>query len=243
MMSDIIPFRRNGDIIVLLPLLKRLAEQRKAPVPMVVAPECRSLLEGVSYVEAVDENAPAPQNGAIHAGVFHRGLVPTTVPNGFAELAWHRLGHKWDATLPLVFDRRDKRREARLAKYVFRTDKPKLLLKLKGNSSPLEDADTWERRFLATFCDQAEVVCLDRFKADRIYDLIGLMDRAACMVTVDTSTLWLAHASKCPTIALAHPLDCRASPARGNCLLRVRYPDAEAAWPEIEKRITEQIKP
>lgn len=230
-----LPFRRNGDIIILLPLLKRLADERKAPIKLVVTDDMLPLLEGVSYVEAVTDAKDAGE--AVNASVFIRGMIPTTLPNNYAELAWHRIGYKWDGALPLVFDRRNKRREGQIARHVLRTDRPALLLKLEGSSSPLPDAAVIRDRITERFNGSYEVVNLDTIRATRLYDLIGLMDRASCMVTVDTCTLWLASASKCPVIALVHPQDYRSSPARGNCLLRVRYPEIAERWQEIVQSI------
>lgn len=222
------PLRRNGDIIVLLPLMQRLVLQGADPVRMFVTEEMLPLLEGVSYVAPVTDAAMA--GGAVGSAIFHRGLIPTTLPNNFAELAWHRLGHKWDVTAPLVFDRRDLQREARQAEVIFETTKPKLLLKLHGVSSPLAGADAVLARFQREFGEIAEIVVLDDIHLERIYDMIGLMDRAACLVTVDTVSLWLAHASQCPNIALVHPNAYRMSPPRGNCLTRISYADIDHEW-------------
>lgn len=231
--------RRNGDIIILLPLMQKIAAKAGKPVRMLVTQDMLPLLEGVSYVEPVTDTAKA--NGAVDAKVFVRGLIPTTLPNNYAELAWHRLGHKWDAGLPLVFDKRDKRREGRLARSALKTDSPALLLKLEGGSSPLPNAGVIRDRITERFKGSFEVVNLDAIRAERLYDLIGLMDRASCMVTVDTCTLWLAHASPVPVIALVHPMDYRSSPARGNCIGRIRYEDVEKKWPIMERLIAERL--
>lgn len=233
-----LPLRRNGDIIALLPLMKLMADKNKAPTKMFVAKEMLPLLEGVSYVAPVTEAAEA---GEVQAAIFHRGLIPTTLPNNFAELAWHRLGHKFDAAAPLEFDRRDLQRESALAKALFKTKKPKLLLKLHGVSSPLDGAEAVLAGFQSEFGKTAEIVVLDDLKLDWIYDMIGLMDRAACLVTVDTVSLWLAHASKCPHVALVHPNEYRSSPTRGNCLLRVFYPEMKGRWPDIVEAINGTI--
>jgi hypothetical protein len=73
-------------------------------------------------------------------------------------------------------------------------------------------------------------------KAERFYDLIGLMEKAVCLVTVDSGPLHLAQAvPTLPVIALITDQISRwhGSPARPNHVLRIRYSEFEARKGEI----------
>lgn len=245
--ADVVSLRRAGDIIVLLPLLRHAAETHRRAIRLVVHREFVPLLDGVSYAEAVpwdgdweDPLAAARQFRARNAQVFGRGLQPDMARGNFAKLAWKALGYGWNRYWPLVFDRRNHAREERLAASVFKTSRPKILVKLHGNSSPFPFREQVEER-LAQEIPEAELVWLDKIRADRLYDLLGLMDRASALLTVDTVTLWLAHASSVPMIQLVNDTAFGASPPRGHCLLRVPYRHALSRWPEIVRLLKRSL--
>lgn len=242
--ADVVSLRRAGDIIILLPLLRMLSLKNQRPVRLVVHKDFVDLLDGVSYIDPVawdgdweDPITAAKHFNARNAQVFGKGLRPDTMRHNFAKLAWAQLGFKWNRYTPLVFDRRNLDREADLAAKVFQTDKPKILVKLEGHSSPFGERSFVAERLKMDFGQQAELVWLDSIRAERVYDLLGLMDRAACMVTMDTVTLWLSHASKCPSIQFVNNGSFGASPVRGNCLLRTAYSTVPSRWNEIREII------
>lgn len=229
--ADVVSLRRNGDIVSLLPLLKRMAEGLGRPVRLGVNREYAALLDGTSYVKAVpwdgdmeDPLAAAETLNAVNAQVFCKRLYPDMKRGNFVKQAWLMLGHRWDRYAPLVFDQRDLTREAVLAGRTFwQKRKPAILVKMHGHSSPFGEGKTVWAMLNGTFAEKAELVDLDSVKADRVFDLLGLLDRAACLVTVDTVTTHLAQGSKCPTIQLTNDSNFGASPARGNCIYRARY--------------------
>ena len=79
---------------------------------------------------------------------------------------------------------------------------------------------------------RVKFVDLDNVKAERIYDLVGLMDAAVGMVTVDTSTLHLAAASCRPYVALTVG-GWNTSVPKGNCALRMDYGEVLGRVEEI----------
>jgi len=246
--ADVVSLRRAGDIIILLPLLQVLSCRERRKIRLVVHEDFVPLLESVSYVEPVawhgnwEEPLEAARlHGATNAQVFGKGLTPDTMLGNFAKLAWASLGYKWNRYAPLVLDQRNFARERKLVKNAFKTDRPKILVKLHGNSSPCGEQKFIAESIRAEFHDIAEIVWLDEVRAERVFDLVGLMDRASCMVTVDTATLWLAHASKCPIIQLVNNSPFGASPPRGNCLLRVPYSQTPSRWQEISRVIRSTI--
>jgi len=79
-------------------------------------------------------------------------------------------------------------------------------------------------------------VDIGRIKAHRIYDLLGLYDRALCVITGDTSTLHLASCSRVPLIALLADGGA-GSIVKGNEVLRLRYHEVGSRRQEIRTAI------
>jgi hypothetical protein len=236
--ADFVSLRRNGDIICILPLMRELARRFRRKVRIVVHEDYAPILEGVSYIDAVvwkgnfDDPLPvASAFKAVNLQVYGKGL-PQNNRQNFAKLSWDKAGYPFKRHLPLVFDRRNFRREKKLAKSVFHTGNPKILLNFLSYSSPFKHG-----RFLAMafthLLPECEVIDLSKVKAERVYDVIGLMDRASCLITVDTSTLWLCHASHVPTIQLVNGSHWGSSPPRGNVLFRLPYSQAMSSWKMI----------
>ena len=136
---------------------------------------------------------------------------------------------------PLIFDKRNLQRESLLRAKVFKTNKPKFLVNCNpGGTSPFRLGNL----VLAMVQDLGmEVIDLSRFHANYIYDLIGLYDFSAGMITTDTATLHLATASDIPYIALINNGGAGSVP-RGNCVLTVRYAD----FNKQRKQIVEAVK-
>lgn len=248
--ADVVSLRRNGDIICLLPALHGMSLSMRRPVRLVVHNDFVPLLDGVSYVEPVpwhgsweEPLTAAAKHRACNAQVFGQGLAPDTFRENFAMLAWKKVGIEWNRHHPLEFDQRDLHREAGLASAVFKTGKPKILLKLHGYSSPFPHEQMVREMLSVHFSDKAEVVDLDKVKAHRIYDLIGLMDRAACLVSVDTCALWLAHASKVPLVGFVNGTGFAASPPRGNQILRMDYREVPSRMTQILAVMENTLEP
>jgi len=246
--ADVVQLRRNGDIICILPLLHRVSGEIGRPIRLVVAKEYVDLLDGVSYVEPVrwDGDWEDPLAAARHFGAenaqaygFRSGIHYNPKDGHFAEVCWRKLGYAFDDNAPLILDRRSPAREATLAASVFKTSKPRILVNLIGHSSPLSQSDI---NFIMTglmrqFGQSCEIIDLKNVWADRLYDLIGLMDRSNILVTADTATLWLAHASR-----IANVLISRGSPKRGNCKLWILYHQIKQRWPEISMAIRASLR-
>ncbi len=243
--------RRAGDIMALLPLLRAVHEQG-THVRLVVSKDFLPFLEGVSYVEPLgwdgdweDSVAACNHYGAWNAQVFSKGVTMTAeeAKSSFAKIPWGRIGYTYNRYLPLVIDRRDSDRENALRKSLLKTALPRILVNLTGLSSPFPHAEVVRKKLAARYDGKAELVWLDTVKADRFYDLLGVMDHAACLVTVDTGTLWLAGASNIPVIAFTNGAGNLASPARGNTILRLPYSDALGRWEHVERLLDVVVTP
>lgn len=154
-------------------------------------------------------------------------LDATQHPN-YAASMWHECGFRFDDAirLPLVFDRRCDSREAELFAFLNseRRKQPMLLIHLGGESSAF--AFTPEiLNVIHKFPTGFQFIYLDALKAHRIYDLLGLYDRAVGLITTDTATLHLAPASKIPYVAFTND-GWQGSIPRGNCVLNIKYSQA-----------------
>jgi hypothetical protein len=144
---------------------------------------------------------------------------------------WDRAGFTREEmkTLPLVFDRRDYQRELVLYHQVKdRKNLPLLLINFNGQSSPFAAVpevmgviNRFRRRF--------QIVDLGLIRAEKIFDLLGLYDRAVGLVTIDTSTLHLAPATRIPYFAYTVG-GWNSSVPKRNCQCEVKY--TEAGKPE-----------
>lgn len=242
--ADVVSLRRNGDIIALLPLLGKLTEKKGSPIRLVVHRDFMPLLEGTSAVEAVqwdgeweDPLGAAKKFHATNAQVFGKGIPPRRAPANFVTEAWKILGYEWNRYLPMPFDGRDAEREQRLSSSAFKSDKPKILVKLHGFSSPFPHAEFVTSMLKREFDGVAELVWLDNIKAERFYDMIGLMDGAACMVSVDTAMLHINRGHRIPTVSLINGSPWGSTPRCGNVVCRVSYAHVQAKWPLVSEAI------
>ena len=236
---------RFGDIILLLPALKYLADMDGVPPRLIVSHEYASVLEGVSYVEVV----PLPVHwwsGMTYARKFadHHfggatvlqcyagewGINLSQWPN-FMTSMWDRTGVPVDMmhTLPLVFDRRQRGREAMIIPKS--NGKPYIIVSHKGVSSPFSHgleliASLKHLQHVAPVIDVSEMI------APRIFDMLGVMDRALGMVTIDSANLHLAYGCERPFVAITLDGWCGSIP-RGNCSLEVKYSQFRQRLPEI----------
>jgi hypothetical protein len=160
------------------------------------------------------------------------GVNINTHPD-FATSMWRRAGFTREEmlTLPLVFDRRNKDREEELCKKHIYGNKPLLLYNFTGVSSPFGYVPE-VMRLMRDY--QADFFMLDlgMVRCARIYDLLGLYDRAVGLITIDSATMHLAPASKVPTIWLTVPGWGKSTP-RGNVALHVQYDQTPKRLEEI----------
>jgi hypothetical protein len=148
---------------------------------------------------------------------------------------WKELGFLREFKNPdfqLVFDRRNLAREAALYEKL-KSDKPMLLVQVTaGVSSPFP----FGVKLLAMIreqCPQFNIVDLASLKCERIYDTIGLMDRAVGLVTCDSAMAHMSAASKVKTLAITNPVPWAGSSLRCNCVFKWNYTEAGSNPGEI----------
>lgn len=148
---------------------------------------------------------------------------------------WWRCGFSKEEmmTLPLVFDKRKPDREEVLAAPFVKSGKPLLLYNFTGHSSPFAPFPE-VMKVISKHSNRFKFVDLGRITAYRIYDLLGLFDRAVGMVTIDTATLHLAPASKLPYFAYIVNGWSQSVP-KGNVVGRAYYSEAVGKLAELDK--------
>lgn len=188
---------------------------------------------------------PDETNGSLVLRVHGRDWsVDQTKWADFMTSMYERFGFTRDEmmTLPLIFDKRDSARESQLVKtFTANNKKPLLLLNFTGEASPFPLVPE-VMRYISPFQNRLNIVRLDNLRAERIYDLLGLMDRAIGMITIDTATLHLAHGGKTPYIAFTRD-GWSGSIPRGNCSLEIKYSVAAQRASEIHGIIEGWLTP
>lgn len=228
-----------------------------------VAAEYTGLLDGVSYVDPLIYDGPHYEIGK--AAELAKAIDPKAVccqingpvdavreyvykPSGrecakatsFQKEQWSILGalDRWDENLPLVIDRRSPEREAALAA-VMKPGRKYVLAALDGHSSPFPYKPLVLE--LLKHCGYP-VIDLSEIRGERLYDLLGLYERAYCLVAIDSSALQLARAvPELPVLALANdkPLLWNGSSWRPNHYWYCRYSDFPVRAVEMIEAIRE----
>lgn len=239
----VIELGRYGDIINILPILQRIYERVGKP-HLMVSREFVGLLDGVSYVEPhiVDfPNSDLNKAVAIARKEYKNVLVTQIWGSNWnqerKELSYNKeswrmsgfISHFDDITWRPYFDRRNREAEKALVDRCKVGAKPMLLVNVtKSVSSPFPQGQMIKDIIAREFSARFEIVDLSEFKLQRIYDLLGLMDNAAALVSIDTSTLHLAAATNIPVVALVNPTPWQGTIPRFNCAGRITYAEAVA---------------
>ena len=237
---------RYGDLINILPIARYLKQTEGRRPGIICQKQFSELLDGVSY--ATYEPLPKDMEDFMAIGRaatfatnnYDRAIICQVYEgmrkcDAFNVESWLRAGFLplWNR-LPLVFDRRSAKRERELCAKYIDDYRPNVLVNTSGTSSPYQHgAELWTalRRKLPGH----NLIDLAPIRAERIYDLLGLFDKAVSLVSTDTSTLHLAHASKVPVVGLISdfPDLWHGTRPRGNIRLTVRYQESQHRMDEI----------
>ncbi len=251
---------RYGDIINCLPMAYAF-HKRGGRLRWLVSEEYASILDGVSYVDAeVWPGSQDTLHRAIQhvRRKGQRALVAQAWMNpdqqhrtdSFAKEQW-RLAGMLDhyGRFPLVFDRRFPKREAELLARVgipnnpdyykathevtfdgkLSEARPIVLVATTSVSTPYKYAD----KLIATLRGMdAEIIDMDNVRASNVFDLLGLFERADCLVSVDTMHHHLARASYLPVVYLQNDGWKGANPV----------PQVRASWRYAEIEDLSQVK-
>lgn len=254
MKKALLQLGRFGDIINVLPVVhesaRAMAHEGRKPV-VCASEEFADVLEGVSYCDILRHPAgPIQYLEPAKHWLSARGYQPVVSQiysdppaprrtESYMRDSWEVLGrgHLWEQ-LGVVFDRRDAAREEELCRK-FSWDKPVVFFCFAGKSSPFYDPEllsVLRRRFPEVSFEDIGAV-----RAHRIYDLLGLLDRAAALITIDTAILHLARASTVPTIAFVNPQPWLGSLPSANHVLYRKYTQVNPV--EVEAALRRVLYP
>lgn len=231
---------RYGDVTNFLPMLQLIAENYTTP-HLVISREFVSLLDGVSYVipypVAISNNqilqgieiARKNFKHVIVAQIWGDGFKCAKVTGSYNIESWHQagFGRHWlnGSYLPL-FDRRNRAREDALCNKLKVEGKPMILAMLSGGvSSPFKDEGKVMSAVQEAFGADYNIVDLSQIRAERIYDLVGLIEQADALVSIDSAPLHLAAATGTPFVAIVNQ-DWLGTFPRGNWAARIDYTSA-----------------
>lgn len=254
MSPALIMLAKLGDIVNVLPIARDLHLKGWTPT-FYHYPQYSTLFRGVDYAHS-ESVLVKMENLDSHAEGLRTKHQPVLVAQSFGPAwrggyehahnirAWLNCGYTVEQfydveRFPLVF-KRDAERERFLLRRHVTTDKPLVVLALKGLSSPFASHDLLERSLRARL-PQCEVLNIGKIKAGRFYDMLGFLDAAAALVTVDTSMLHLSLASKVPVIALIGDDARTAAVPRRPPVLTVKYSEWRKRLDEIQAAVLRAI--
>lgn len=248
---------RAGDLINFMPVLWKEAQEGRRCSVMTTAP-FDQIFDGISYADCiVYPGSPADITGAVEAAKKLSSdvvVVQTAGPEAeikkhcfakaatesFAKESWRLAGKLdlWKENLPLIFDKRDKARENDLLPDSFK--KAIILYSTGGVSSKFQYATLLKMLLNLRFKVGFKLIDVSTIKAHRLYDLIGLMEKALFLVATDSAVLHLARAvPTLPVIALQAdtPGLWNGSPWRPEYIWTCRYRDFPRRAPSMIEAI------
>jgi hypothetical protein len=248
----IVQLGRFGDIINVLPIARHIAENYAKPKWM-VSREFASVLEGVSYVEPLVVDLRNDQikeamsvarrdfRNVIQTQIWGLGYSTEKLCPSYNMESWRSAGllSKFkDPTWFPWFDRRDAEREMLLRTKLSFEGKPLLLVNVTSStSSPFPQGPDVLAKIVERWGKQFAVVNMADLKLHRIFDVLGLMDVAVCVVSIDTALLHLAAASHVPVVALTNPKPWLGTVCRCNCVKSFTYDEALADFEAVQNAI------
>jgi hypothetical protein len=227
-----IQLSKLGDILGILPIAYA-AHLRGEKVGVMASAEYSNILDGCGYLEKVvfDDKPWQIEKAVTEAKKLCLNVV-CTMTNGpvktVEKFCYEPAGQKgaeadsfcresfklagclkeWGKT-PLIFDQRDKTREAALlAEFnLLRAGRKKRLMLISvgspSSSSPFPYRNLLLELVTLKYGKDYRIINLADVKAHRFYDLLALYEMAHCLITVDTSHLHLAAAvPSLPVMAL-----------------------------------------
>lgn len=248
---------RLGDIINCLPMCRWHHDQGHE-VSFLHDARLSAIFSGVTYVKSVSVFQPhmkllsvvehakksydvvfnAHPFGPTYHGPFDKPHnVRAWLSCGFTEEQFHDIVH-----YPLVFDNRCPEREQFVVtRHVKETTKPLLLLNLTAKSSQFNNKARLADAIRKQWAESCEIIDLAHVRAGRFYDVLGLIDRANLLVTVDTSAMHLAAASTTPVVALIGDNEKTAAEPRCNVVLQLKYSEWLTRLKEVHAVIHQRI--
>lgn len=244
---------RFGDIINVLPIAQHIHNTYAKPY-FVVSREFAAILEGVSYVEPypvdlqfdeINEAVTLAKNHFAHViqcQIWGKNFHQVRQTESYNKEAWRAAGFLPQFDNPAwrpVFDRRDRTEERSLCEKLNPEQKPTIVVNVThGFSSKLTTGpvvldhlrEVWGKEYL--IIDTAGIRC------KHIYDLLGLVDAAWAVVSIDTALLHLCAAAQTPTLALVNPEPWLGTIPRFKHCETLKYDALQGGWDRFDATLT-----
>lgn len=253
--TAIVQLGKFGDICNLLPIAKHLHNSGKTP-HWVVSINYMSILAGVDYVHPDPVHFSVTRiKDALNYAKARYGNVLNGQPYGkeytgpkddsYNLLAWKSCGfgeHFDDVnTFPLVFNKRDFDREDFLAvQHGCKNTGAAIILLAIGcaRSSPFPSRSILMDSIYRKHGNRCHIIDLCDVKAARIYDLLGLFEKATVLITADTYALHLAAAvPTLPVIALVNDKPFLSTRPRCRVVLKLKYSEAAERVKDVHQSV------
>lgn len=146
--------------------------------------------------------------------------------------------------LPLNLDNRSPDREKALVDLYTKDCRPYILVADHSESSPFDHSEALVSLLEEKFGVFYQIIRLSTVKAEKVYDLVGLYDKAFALVSIDTIHLHLSAASPIPVIALTtdKPELWHGTAWQSRFKAHIRYNDYEDRKGEIVEAIQDLIE-
>ncbi len=250
MKKAFVQISKNGDICTILPILFAEYFRTGQKPNLVVALKFAPLLQGVKYVTPITFYGHwSDLKGAIKWSKSQFDEVVVLQTHGkdfpfqhktpsFQIESYLRAGcvDQWDK-LPLVIDNRNKQREYALtSRIIGRKKQPFILVGDTSESSQFnfigELMDMLTKEF-----PSHKIIKLSEVRAEYVFDLLGLYDKADALVTTETVHTHLSKASDVPTIVLAAD-GWRGAACSGKFKFYIRYSE----WQNRKHKLISEVR-
>lgn len=253
----VVQLGRVGDILNILPIVRRLSEEYWGDaIPVFVHESMVHVLDRISYAKAIpvksDMNDPdlverecrKKYEKVYVPQLFSKKGLEITGPS-FNIAHYKKCGFEGLFPVSVVeVDNRSFDDEDNWFSSVRKTEKPLVCYNLEGQSSPFPHQEM-VLDALQSLGDDVELLDLNANKTQCITDQLIALDQCAAVVTIDTATLHLAMASSCPIMAYLSNTDNKdwygtipMRPLRWKC----RYRDAGKSVRSLKAAIRKCVK-
>lgn len=222
-MSNYLHLGKLGDVIQVLPIAYHDFQTTGIKPKFIISRDYAEILEGVSYVEPVifdggfADLKPAIRFAKekfddVHVLQTHGNDFPIERKTTSFQLdTWARAGcvehfNDW----PLVFDRRNPKRERELLHATLNRTEGRgrpfekfVLLADHSESSPFNQIEELAELLKRISGKTHRLIRMSEIRAEKPFDVLALYDRATCLITPETMHSHLCKASPVPTLALA----------------------------------------
>ncbi len=255
---------RVGDILNIIPAVEYEARQHNYKPKVISARQYAGVLDGFDYLEKevypgeywditgaiayVYQNFPGYK--LINCSVYGKNYKYDKQCNSFLREAWRftQCPIAWGA-LPLIITNRDIDRELEINERleIDKITKPIVLTALRGNSSPFDKAQKLLNKLNERLGNFYHILDISEVKAEQIYDLLTLYEKADCLIAIDSAPLHLAEAvqtyKKLPVISLISDLKDKwhQSSWRREHILRVLYSEVFDRIDEIIQAVKQRF--